>query len=308
MSYQIKTIFIFYLSLVCLSAIAQQDPLYTQYINNQLTFNPAYAGSNEMLSAQLTGRNQWTGFNGRPATRVLTLHSPIGMTSTNLGLSYINDELGPVKNNSLYIDYAYRLRINNDGYLSLGIKGGFDMFNAYLTELPLAEPGDDAFLYDLEDSFMLNFGFGVYYVTPKYYVGFAIPRLIRSEVSSDDESLFNASDLNYYISAGAIFTLNNNLKLRPSFQSRLMLNTPAHMEAMVWGIYHDRLWLGLGYRLNDAVNAGIQLQVNDQIRVGYTYDMTTSRFNRYGGTGTHELTMCYDFRFRRKHIKTPRYF
>ncbi|WP_430817713.1 PorP/SprF family type IX secretion system membrane protein [Carboxylicivirga sp. RSCT41] len=303
-----KTILTLIISLVCVSALAQQDPLYTQYVNNQLTFNAGYAGSNDMLSAQFSERHHWTGFNGRPTTRVLTVHMPVGLTKTNVGVSFINDEIGPVKFNSFYLDYAYRFQVSNSGYLSLGVKGGFDMFNAYLTEVPLNEIDDATFANNLEESFILNFGFGAYYVTPQYYVGFGIPRLVKNDINGGSNTMFEAESLNYYLSSGAVLSLSDYIKLRPSFQARLMWHSPVHLETMVWAIYNDRFWLGTGYRLHDAIHAGIQLQITEQIRVGYTYDFTVSRFNRYGGTGAHELSLCYDFRFRRKHVKSPRYF
>ncbi|MEY4216802.1 MAG: hypothetical protein RLZZ68_1258, partial [Bacteroidota bacterium] len=41
---------------------AQQDPQFTQYFDNFLHVNPAYAGSSGMLSANAIHRQQWVGF------------------------------------------------------------------------------------------------------------------------------------------------------------------------------------------------------------------------------------------------------
>lgn len=286
--------------------IAQNEPLYTQYINNQLSFNPAYAGSNKMLCAQLTSRNQWLGFAGRPKTNAFTLHSPIFKKHMGGGFSFVDDRIGPVKQNSIYFDYAYQVRLSHDGYLSFGLKGGFDFFQFSLSEMGQVGVEDIAF-QGYEDDMSLNFGFGVYYVSQQYYIGVGIPRLVRNSFKLDEQAVFDSRSFAYYLSAGGIFRVSDDFKYRPSFQSRIVLNSPLLMEIMNWGIYDDFLWFGLGYRLNDSFNLGVQYQVNHQVRIGYTYDYGIHEFGRYT-SGTHELSISYDFRFRRKNVYSPRYF
>ena len=58
---------------------AQQDPMYSMYMFNQLVLNPAYAGSREMLSATAISRRQWTGIfaHGSFAGRFALRQTPI---------------------------------------------------------------------------------------------------------------------------------------------------------------------------------------------------------------------------------------
>ena len=51
-----------------ISAYAQQDPLFSQYMFNKLVVNPAYAGSREVFTADLLNRYQWVGIEGAPKT------------------------------------------------------------------------------------------------------------------------------------------------------------------------------------------------------------------------------------------------
>ncbi len=285
----------------------QNEPLYTQYINNQLTFNPAYAGSNELLCAQLTSRNQWVGFNGRPVTNAFTIHSPIISKQMGGGLSIVNDQLGPIYQNSIYVDYAYKLKVNEKGYLSLGLKAGVDISQFNKSDMGDFINDDPSFNEAAENSFSLNFGLGAYYVSPSFYVGVGVPRLVKNSFNSPEQVQFEATALHYYLSAGAILDINKELKYRPSFQSRVVMNAPVLMELMNWGIYKNTYWLGVGYRLNDSVNLGLQVQASQQIRVGYTYDYALSDFGKYS-QGTHEVSISFDFSFRKKHVYSPRYF
>ena len=65
------------LALGSLTANAQQDSQYTQYMYNTNTINPAYAGSRGALSIYGMHREQWVGLNGAPKTNVISVNTPI---------------------------------------------------------------------------------------------------------------------------------------------------------------------------------------------------------------------------------------
>lgn len=176
-------IVLLYLLQLCYSeqTLAQQDPMYSQYTHNPLTINPAYAGSNNMLSAQLLVRNQWVGFEGAPKTKTFTIHTPFRNYQMASGLSVINDELGPVKKNSFYMDFAYHLKLNRRAHLGMGIKAGFDMLEVNLTSLNPVDP-DEQFQINYSEDFLLNFGAGLYFYTAQFYVGLAAPRFLKNKL------------------------------------------------------------------------------------------------------------------------------
>ena len=62
--------------MIGIDSFSQQDALYSQYMFNQFTINPAYAGSRESFSSVLLYRNQWTGLDGAPSTLNFSMHSP----------------------------------------------------------------------------------------------------------------------------------------------------------------------------------------------------------------------------------------
>ncbi|MCF1423280.1 PorP/SprF family type IX secretion system membrane protein, partial [Mangrovimonas futianensis] len=91
-------------------AHAQQDPQYTQYMYNMNVMNPAYAGSFEGLSLGALYRSQWVGVDGAPKTATFNGHMPVGR-KVGLGLSFVNDQIGPVKENNAYVDFSYTLEL-----------------------------------------------------------------------------------------------------------------------------------------------------------------------------------------------------
>ena len=73
---------------------AQQDPMYTQYMFNTQTINPAYAGTWESLSFMVLGRQQWAGLEGAPETYTFSMQAPLKNERVALGLNLINDVVG----------------------------------------------------------------------------------------------------------------------------------------------------------------------------------------------------------------------
>ena len=48
---------------------AQSEPMYSQYMFNMMSANPAYAGSRGALGLNFFSRNQWTDIPGAPNTK-----------------------------------------------------------------------------------------------------------------------------------------------------------------------------------------------------------------------------------------------
>lgn len=306
----LKYIVLFLLVFPCFKqGKAQQDPMYTQYMHNPLTVNPAYAGSTDMMSAMFLAREQWVGFDGAPKSRTLTLSAPITRYDIGAGFAFINDELGPVKQNSFYTDFAYHLTLGEKGKLSFGLKGGFDMIQIDLMNLTIDQQNDGTFAQNFEEQFILNFGLGLYYYTDRFYLGVSIPRMLKNNYDNDgiNTTSLGYKERHYFATTGALFDLNDYIKLKPSVLSKIVWNAPVSIDLSVNFILYDQLWLGTSYRIDDSMSFLIHYQLSDQLRVGYAFDLTESEMRRYNN-GTHEIMVAFDFQFNKKKIMTPRYF
>ena len=66
------------LSILSVSAVAQQDPQFSQNMFNKLYVNPAFAGSSEAICLHALYRSQWVGFgDGTPKTFVFGADAPL---------------------------------------------------------------------------------------------------------------------------------------------------------------------------------------------------------------------------------------
>ena len=147
---------------------AQQDPQYTQYMYNMSVINPAYAGSKESISGGLLYRKQWVDIEDSPSTGTFFLHSPVGR-NVGLGLSLINDRIGPVEETNIYADFSYTLNLGGEHRFAFGLKAGATMhkvdFNTIYPTLP--DVNDDVFNQENPNETFINAGAGIFYYTNK---------------------------------------------------------------------------------------------------------------------------------------------
>lgn len=288
-------------------SIGQQDPQFTQFFDNMLFVNPAYAGSRDMLNVTGIHREQWVGFDGRPRSTTLSVHSPLSYESVGLGLTVVNDEIGPFNQTMFYADFSYTLRFKNlPGHkLALGVKGGFNMVSSNTSGLIATDNNDMTVLEDVSNRFNPNVGFGIYYHTPRFFIGFSTPKIVEN--SYDGFSTTNLERRHYFGIIGGIFELSDVWKLRPTAQLKITENAPIGIDFSSALIYREKVWIGLMYRLDAAFGAFVQYQISQQFKLGLASDFGTSEIRNYN-YGTFELLLSYDFIFKKDGIRSPRYF
>ncbi len=292
------------------TAKAQQEPMYTQYMFNTLSINPAYTGTTNALNVLALTRLQWVGVDGAPKTYTFAVHTPLNEKKAGVGLSIVSDEIGPVKNFYLSGTYAYRIRITEGTTLSLGLKGGFYNYSVGLSRLELTQNNDPSFQQNLQKKFHPNMGFGAYYYSDKWYAGFAIPKLFQNDLTTQAPSASAISEMkrHYFLIAGYVFKINPDLALKPSFVEKVVSGAPISTDITAQLFYKERFWLGTSYRIGDAVAFLFEMKVNDQLMIGYSYDITLNKLNGMS-RGSHEILLSFDFdKFSPRKIKSPRYF
>ncbi len=286
---------------------AQFDPQFSQYMYNESFINPAYAGSHEALSLTTLGRKQWMGFSGAPTNVTFSGHVPLAAEKIGVGLNIMNESIGVMYRNLILVNAAYRLKLPK-GKLCFGLQTGASAYTERLSQVTTIETNDRQFLQSTPTLWGLNAGGGLYYYTEKWYVGLSVPRmLLNTSVGNAVRTAFVGNSLTYYLAGGYVFELNEDYKLKPSLMLKAASAAPLQPELNLQAILKDRFWLGLGYRLNDALATMVGWQANPQFRVGYNYDLSLSKLSTYN-TGSHELVLNYVFKYKNKNYSSPRFF
>ena len=288
----------------------QQDPQYTQYMYNMSIINPAYATDDyENINLGALYRAQWVGSEGGPTTGTLFAHSPIAK-KVEMGLSIIHDEIGGVvKESNVFVDFAYVLKLSETKKLSFGIKGGATFFSTnfngfvYSDDLP-----DPAFAENLSRVFP-NIGVGTFYFGENYYLGLSSPNLLQTKHLERQDGVVatGVEEIHYFFTGGYVFNLNDKLKFKPAFMTKLIEGSPLQVDVSANFMLIDKVTVGLAYRWSAAMSAMVGFQVSDAFYVGYSYDFETTTLNNYN-SGSHELFLRYELFHKNNKIVTPRFF
>lgn len=289
------------------SVSAQQDPMFTQYMHNPVSINPAYAGSRGTLNVVAMHRQQWVGIEGSPKTLTLSVNSPFLSYNVGVGLSLLYDQLGPTKQTGIYADYAYHLKVSHRTKLAFGLKGGVNIYDIDLLNARGAEGDEHIALYGYRRLYHPNFGFGSYLYSNRFYLGVSIPKLLQNNLSDDENTLTNKEERHYFLAGGVVLDVSENIKFKPSTTIRIVSGAPVSAELSAAVLLHDRLWLGGMFRFGDAAGAMAKFDITKELSLGYSYDFTLSELRPFN-QGTHEVFVSYDFAFRNRKTLSPRYF
>lgn len=293
------------LGLIGMMGYSQQDSQYTQYMYNTININPAYAGSREVLSIFGLHRSQWIGLDGAPTTNAFSINSPIGDSSFGIGLSFVNDRIGPANESAISADLSYFIPMSENYKLAFGLKGTANLFSIDVNKLTIQHQNDPQF-QNLDNDISPNVGAGIYLYSNKFYVGLSVPNFFETKRYKDNSISITQEKLHYYFITGYVFDLNENLKMKPSVLAKAVEGAPLQADGSLNFLIYDKLTLGAAYRWDAAWSAMAGFQISNSIFIGYGYDRETTRLQNYN-SGSHEVFLRFEL-FNNSKMLTPRFF
>jgi type IX secretion system PorP/SprF family membrane protein len=306
-----KVVMIITLFLVASKIVSgQQDPMYTQYMFNTQTINPAYAGSWQTVGFQVLSRMQWIGITDAPSTQTFSFQMPLTNKNIGIGLNLVNDKIGLEKRLSLFADYSYKIKINNSASLRMGIKGGFSNYRHNLKDHALYPDGivDPSFLGDVEHRFLPNIGAGLLLEHPAYYAGISVPKIVNSQYETNSNDLSVTGELrHFFFIAGYIRELSPDIKFKPTMLVKATIGAPVEVDLTANVLLKEQFWLGAMYRTGDSFGFIAQWIIDKNLRLGYAIDLSTTNLKNHH-YNTHEVMISYELRIIKQRIISPRYF
>ncbi len=299
-------ILIFALMLTCYTGYAQQDAQYTQYMYNTININPAYAGSRGVMSIFGLHRTQWVGLDGAPTTNAFSINTPINNSNLGVGVSFVNDKIGPTSDNTISADLSYTIQTSEEFKLSFGIKASGNLFNLDVNRLNPADANDPN-LQNFNNEFSPNFGAGIYLHSDKMYFGLSVPNFLQDSKYNDNEVAVFQERMNFYAIGGYVFDISPSVKFKPAFLTKLVTGSPLQVDASANFLFFDKLMLGAAYRWDAAMSALAGFQVTDGLFIGYSYDRETTQLRNYN-SGSHEVFLRFELFNKVSKLVSPRFF
>jgi type IX secretion system PorP/SprF family membrane protein len=309
----------FYILLIVMSGIsaqAQQDPQFTQYMFNNLYLTPAYAGVDGVTQLTAVHRSQWLGYQssfgdgGAPTTQMVSFNTPIYKLKSGFGAYVINDQLGPQNNMEAQAMYAYHLGIK-DSKLSFAIKAGIYSMSVNGNHYRWIQDGDKLIVQGKESQIRPDLGLGVFYRAEKYYAGFGVNHLIKSQFDFGVNEARNALENHMNFTAGYYYEVNFDLKLNPT----ILVKTDFKEYSFDLGLIatlKDKMWAGITFRQSEAANVllGYSFLKDKSLKFGYSIDVIV-KDREAKENFSHELLLSYQLPITagpgKKVVRTPRY-
>lgn len=303
-----KTWFTLAVALISLGLKGQMFPLSEDWVFNPLMVNPAYCGTPGALSASFSYRNQWAGMESAPKNQVMTLQAPVHHDRIGLGLVVDHQSIGIFRETGLFGNYAYRRELAH-GKIALGMAFGVTLIQSHWDELVAADP-DDAEIPMEPNSYLLpNFSLGAWYVSDRYFFGISLPRFLgHTEDPSSGRPVITANprEFNVLVTGGTTLNMGNGLSLSPSALLKAIPDHGLQADFLLLAGWHDLFHGGLGYRTGNTMIGMMDIRINPQFNLLYSYDFTLSRSTRLRN-GSHEFSLRYTFSYIHK-VTNPRQF
>ena len=299
-------VYFWFFTLVAGTAFAQQDSQFTQYMYNPVNINPAYAGSREVLSIFAMHRTQWVGLDGAPVTNTVSIHTPVENTDIGIGLSFVNDRIGPSDENTFSVDVSYTVPTSEYYKLAFGLKATANLLNVDFTKLT-QQPGDPLLQYNIDNRFSPNIGAGIFWYSDRSYVGISVPNFLETKHFDGTDNSVAKERMHYHFIGGYVFDLNPTLKFKPSLLVKAVEHAPLQVDLSANFLFNEKLTLGVAYRWSAAVSAMVGFQITDGLLAGYAYDAETTKLANYN-SGSHEIFLRFELFNRYNRIITPRFF
>lgn len=297
------------LILISAQVIAQQDPLFSQYMFNKLAINPGYAGSKEYLTGDILYRNQWVSIDGAPKTLSASVHTPLKNAHLGLGLTFYHDQLGPSVDDGALAAFAYRI-LFPEGKLSFGLQAGFKHKYIDWHLIDVLTIDDPLLSGQVRKKTVPDANFGIYYSTKRYFLGLSSAHLLQNEmivINVNGKNEFTKLIRHLYGMGGFAMPINENLVFRPSILVKFVQNTPLQLDINASFLFAGNIWFGISYRTEKAISFLTELNISKNIRIGYSYDIWLNELKAYN-KGSHEIRIGFDIDQNNRRMLTPRYF
>ena len=281
--------------LLCTDVKAQQKAMYTQYMFNGLALNPAYSATDEALSVTSLYRQQWVGLKGAPNTQTFAVHTPIKESNSSIGASIIRDQIGEViTEKGAYLTFAQRVPIGEESYLAVGFNGGISTHQADYSANYAGSPQSASDpVFEDQSQVRANFGLGVVFFGPKYYVGLSSPHFYYRPLDAiSDLGSSTTYRPHYILQGGYIVGVSDMVKFKPHVIVNYVNGSPVLIDVNASVLLGETLWLGGSYRSKDAFNVIAQMYITPALALGYSYDFTTTKL-AHVEKGSHEISLKF---------------
>jgi type IX secretion system PorP/SprF family membrane protein len=179
------------------------------------------------------------------------------------------------------------------------------------TKLNIADAND--FQNNVDNKIQPQIGAGVYFNTDKFYAGLSVPNFLttqhfdKSSLNNADANSIASERLHYFLIAGYVFDISDNLKFKPATLIKAVSGSPLQWDASANFLINEKFTVGAAYRWSAAVSAMLGFQATEQVFIGFGYDYQSTDIEDFSD-GSYELMLRFELFKNPERVLTPRFF
>jgi type IX secretion system PorP/SprF family membrane protein len=277
--------------------MAQQIPLFSQYVFNQFVYNPSYTSTGNETDIYLVARRQWTGLNSAMETKFISGQAALKDGKAAIGLYFVNDLSEFTRKNTMMADYRYRIFFSGENHLSFGLAAGlwdnqFDQSKIYV--LDVADP-----LYRLlpvRGGTAFTSNAGVSLKIGGFSGGISVPNMYQKDQDYGDnyKKKMSYGENRHVILNAQYEIVSGDWKITPFVWSKKASALLGQTDLGLIANYQEMVWASVTYRQKLAVSTHVGVRLGGQFTAAYTYDKAIGTYSKALG-GSHEFTLGWRF-------------
>ncbi len=298
------TIYILLLTGFASNLGAQQLPISNFYLASTNIENPANIENNYLkydmpLTVNVGYHYQWAGLDDSPRTVVGNFQYFNDENNILFGGTFIHDATNPLSFSGLMAQGAYRIKMSNDLFATVGLSGGLFQYAVKASDIDFLER-EDVTAQNIKKIYP-DFTLGATMVWKnKYKFAISIPQTFGLNLNfRKNESDFHIQKTqHFYSNISGTYKLANNSWFEPSLGIRYINGLPLLVEGLINYEVQEIFWFGIGgsNAKNIHIEAGFIINTgnysDNMIKIGYGYNNHLNDVNAYFGS-THEIKFTY---------------
>lgn len=210
-----------------------------------------------------------------------------------VGGQIFSEQTGPISYSGVTGSFAGHLRLT--GNLRLGVGVSMEMLNYRLnpTAIEMLNANDVTLTQNRVSLLLPTMNAGIVLYSQRFFATIASRQLLRTRITVNPANpTISGLETHYFAQAGLKLKVADKIGLTPSVALRMISPAPPSIDLSLQGNYKDQFFLGFSYRHLDALVFLAGFRFNQNLRLDYAYDNTTSSLSRFS-SGSHSLVLSF---------------
>lgn len=259
-----------------LQAQQQMENTMSQYFRNRMLWNPAFTGADGNKFYALQNRS-WVGFDGAPVMTNISGELTFGKNSAG-GLQIISDVTGALYRTYGLFNYGYRIKLNEEQQLRLGISLALSSDRLNYSQIGQAGAIDPVIAENMNQQVKYDGNFGLVYSYKKFTFGASFFRL-GENLNNSKQGNANLAFMQIGGSMDIDFNDDGKLQLKPLLMFHFYKATEAVADFGAQFSYNKSINTMLLYQSTGNIRAGAGLQLKDKGEANFFYNTNTKIAN-----------------------------